>query len=127
MPALRVLLVGPADTVSAMALLLYRSHHETRWECEGEVTSESVDWCEVVIADIGLKGSAGRDFVKNLTSGRNKRPVVIVISNESVTPPVEAGIDAHFTKPVDPDELVGLVERLGTFYAGLKANDKGPC
>jgi DNA-binding response OmpR family regulator len=89
--------------------------------------ASDVDWSEVVIADIGLKGQAGRDWVKAITSERARRPIVIAISNESVTPPVEAGIDAHLTKPVGPDELVGCVERLGTFYAGLKANDKVPC
>jgi DNA-binding response OmpR family regulator len=127
MPALRVLLVGPADTVSAMALLLYRSHHETRWETEGKVTSEDVDWCDVIIADIGLKGQAGRDFAKALASEQAKRPLVIVISSDSVTPPVQAGIDANLTKPIDPDELVGCVERLGEFYAALKADEAASC
>lgn len=74
----------------------------------------------MVIADIGLRGQSGCEFVRALTSDRSKRPIVIVISNESQRPPPEPGIDAHMVKPIDPERLLVLMERLREFYAGLE-------
>jgi DNA-binding response OmpR family regulator len=119
MPRLRVLLVGPIETAAAMAHLLYLSHHDSRWEVESDVPPDSVRWCDVLIADIGLKGPAGLDFVRGLTAQMIRRPIVIVISSESQPPPRELGVDARLVKPVDPEGLLALVERLREFAASL--------
>jgi DNA-binding response OmpR family regulator len=112
MAPLRILLTGPVATVASMAHYLYLSRYDTRWERDDEVSASDVRACDVFIADIGLKGSVGCDFVRSLTEHQIRRPVVIVISSESEQPPKEPGIDAHLVKPVDPEVLRALLERL---------------
>jgi DNA-binding response OmpR family regulator len=95
-----------------MAHYLYLSKYDSRWERDDEVCAEDVCDCDVLIADIGLKGGAGCDFVRSLTEQQKRRPIVIVISSESEPPRKEPGIDAHLVKPVDPEVLRALLERL---------------
>jgi CheY-like chemotaxis protein len=123
----RILVVGPTEPAAGLSLLLQLRGHESRWVLDGIATPDDVDGVDVVLVDTGLSGHAGCEFAVGLTSREPKRPIVIVISNESETPCPEPGIDAHLVKPVDPDQLLSLVERLRHFYANLTANDHVAC
>src|SRR5262249_46323027 len=85
MAPLRILLTGRVETGASMAHYLYLSKYDSRWERDDEVCAEDVRDCDVLIADIGLKGRAGCDFVRSLTE-QKRRPIVIVISSESEPP-----------------------------------------
>jgi CheY-like chemotaxis protein len=116
MNQLRVLLVGPIEASGSMVPLLSHHHFDSSWERLDAVRPASIRNADVIIADIGLRGDEGRDFVRRLTTMTPKRPLVIVISNESEVTPEEPGIDLQLRKPVNPDELLAVLRRLSYFY-----------
>jgi len=120
MAPLRILLTGPVETAATLAHYLYLSQYDSRWERDDEVQPADVRDCDVLIADIGLKGRSGCDFVRNLSEHQRRRPIVIVISNDSQPPGKEPGIDAHLLKPVDPDVIRALLQRLqGSWFSSV--------
>ncbi len=81
---------------------------------EGMASFES-DTPDVVVSDIGMPGEDGLSFVRRLRArGERGRDVLTIaltaFARESDRmKSLEAGFDAHLTKPVDPAQLVATV------------------
>ncbi len=83
----------------------------------------------VVISDIGMPGEDGYCFVRSIRDGeraRPKRTPVIALTAyaraEDRKQAFDAGFDIHLPKPVDINELLALVQRVGR----LPADDATP-
>jgi DNA-binding response OmpR family regulator len=120
MHSLRTLFVGPPEIASPMSSLLCLRKFDSHWESTESVTPEDVKQADVLIADIGLRGQEGREFVLQLVAKTRKRPLVVVIGNETEVPPRQPGIDAYLRKPVDPDQFVALLDRFQSFHDHLR-------
>lgn len=67
---------------------------------------------ELVITDHWMPGMNGPEFVRRLRQQLPEIPVV-VLSGQPDAEPEYQGLDVHFrTKPVDPQELIGLAREL---------------
>jgi PAS domain S-box-containing protein len=72
---------------------------------------------EIVLVDIGLPGIDGYELARRL-SAHAVRPRLVAITGygqlEDRRRASEAGFDAHFVKPVDPDELLRVLAVTGS-------------
>jgi two-component system OmpR family response regulator len=71
----------------------------------------------VVLLDIGLPGIDGYEVARQLNApSPGKKPVIIAItgyaSEEDRRRSAEAGMHLHLTKPVDPEQLRAILERV---------------
>jgi DNA-binding response OmpR family regulator len=114
---LRILLVeDDADTAQSMVMLLGMSGHSTCWAPNGSAALEQADEdYDVVLLDLGLPGVNGYQVAERLRL-KEKRPFIVAITgfgdDAARLRSAEAGIDLHFLKPVDVDDLLGLLGRL---------------
>jgi CheY-like chemotaxis protein len=71
---------------------------------------------DAVVLDIAMPGFSGYEVARALSGLREKRPVLIAITGlpEDATrlPAQFAGFDHYFTKPVDLNELLGVLARI---------------
>ncbi|HMJ13478.1 MAG TPA: response regulator [Polyangiaceae bacterium] len=74
----------------------------------------------VIISDIGMPNEDGYCFIRSIRELERERgvstPAIALTAYaraEDRTQAFEAGFDIHLAKPVDINELLGLVERLG--------------
>ena len=72
---------------------------------------------DVVISDIGMPGMDGYDFARTLRTlpGYDKVPMVAVTGFSMFDDrrrSLDAGFDAHLTKPIEPRALLDLIEHL---------------
>jgi DNA-binding response OmpR family regulator len=71
---------------------------------------------DVVVSDIGLPDGTGIDVMTNL---RKRLPIRgIALSGfgtvADVRRSLDAGFDRHMTKPVDPEDLIAVIEPLAS-------------
>ncbi|MDB2682860.1 response regulator [Alphaproteobacteria bacterium] len=82
---------------------------------------------DMAFVDINMEPKGGFDFIKHLIVKGNKLPIVIVTSDTSGDTLVEAnalGVKQLLHKPVDPERLVQITERVLT-RAGHNVNPLG--
>ena len=117
---LRVLVVeDDTDTAESTALLLGLYGHLVQVAGDGPsaLLSAQADPPDVVLLDLGLPGGMnGWEVAQRLQEQATlKKPFLIAISGYGRASDryrsAEAGIDLHFTKPVNPDELQGVLKR----------------
>jgi PAS domain S-box-containing protein len=77
----------------------------------------------IVIMDIGMPGLSGYEVARRVTK-ENGRPFLIAVSgwgqDSDRAAAIEAGFDLHYTKPVEPNELVQAIENLAV-SRGIRA------
>ena len=121
-PSTRILVVDDnedaADTLSA---LLGASSYvvEVAYAPQPALDAVATFRPEVVILDIGLPGMDGYEVARRLRAGSPPFTGKLIAltgygQQQDVEKAMSAGFDAHLTKPVEPDELLGLIVRLVT-------------
>jgi signal transduction histidine kinase/CheY-like chemotaxis protein len=73
----------------------------------------------VVICDIGMPGQDGYDFIAALRARDDMRPVVALSAfarSDDRVRSLQAGFQSHLAKPVDPAELLSVVDSLAGHY-----------
>jgi CheY-like chemotaxis protein len=100
----------------SMQLLLAHSGYEVRVAYTGpDGVHVAEEWQpDYVLCDIGLPGLDGYSVAQALrlhpaTSRAHLVAITAYGSEEARRRGREAGFERHFTKPVDPDELLGLL------------------
>ena len=96
-------------------------------EHEGHRVAETVDGTsglnrdetmrpDIVLIDIGLPGLDGYEVARRIRARRGTDPILVAITGygqfDDQRRSLEAGFDAHLTKPVSPDQLTGLLGTL---------------
>jgi CheY-like chemotaxis protein len=112
----RVLVVDDnPDAADSLAMLLQALGNDVRVAYDGE---EAVDKAlqfspEIVLLDIGLPKMHGYDVAKKIRGAQGRDVLLVAVTGwgqeEDRRRSREAGFDFHFTKPVDPEDLVRLV------------------
>jgi CheY-like chemotaxis protein len=116
---LRILVVEDnAETAATLATLLGLAGHEVRVAHDGPTALEAVQVfpLDVMLLDIGLPGTNGWQVVERLRQRpAHQRPLVIALTgygqDSDCRRSQEAGIALHLLKPVDPNDLLGLLSR----------------
>jgi CheY-like chemotaxis protein len=123
-PPLRVLVVDDSrDSAESLALLVRFWGHEAVVAYDGPAALEAAraGRPDVVLLDIAMPGMDGCQLARHLRQMAGMEEALLVAvtghgSEADVQRCQEAGIDCHFTKPVDPEELKQLLvgaDRLG--------------
>lgn len=117
---LRVLIVDDdRDTTESTAMLLTLSGHEARCAYDGPsalVTAQT--WVpDVVLLDLQMPGMDGYEVARRFRQDPSLQQVFIVCISGHGMPvhrqrSLEAGCDEHFIKPINPEALQTLLERL---------------
>ena len=115
--SLRLLLVDDhADTRRILSRLLGKCGHEVSTADSGQSALKLMETerFDALISDIGLPDSSGYELVRE---AKRRQPVQgIALSGfgmeEDVRRSLEAGFDYHLTKPVEFQELRGLLQRI---------------
>ena len=111
-----------ADAAESMGLLLSLAGHEVAVAHDGVQGLEKAHLLrpEVVLCDIGLPGDLdGYGVARTFRADPDLASACLIAltgygQEEDRRRALEAGFDAHLTKPADPDALKRLVERRGT-------------
>ena len=127
----RALYVLVADDNSVnqkvVAKILDRAGHRTRVVSDGEATLDALESGEafdLVLMDVNMPGMDGLEVTKLyrfMVLGDVHLPIVALTADatpEMAARCAAAGMDACVTKPIAPDDLVALVERLALAPAG---------
>jgi two-component system CheB/CheR fusion protein len=115
---LRILLVeDDLDTLHVMEKLLasLRHHVITARTCEEALTTGESSEIDLLICDLGLPDGNGLDIVGPLKALAPEAKAIALTgygSPDDVQRSVEAGFDAHLTKPVTLDQIVQAINRL---------------
>jgi CheY-like chemotaxis protein len=120
---LRVLVVDDCrDNRDSLALLVRLWGHDVRLAADGPSALEASRSFRphVVFLDIGMPGLDGWELARRLRQQEAGRTLLLVAvtgygRQQDRARSLEAGLDAHLTKPVDPGEL----QRLLAARAGL--------
>jgi CheY-like chemotaxis protein len=114
---LRVLVVDDnRDAADSLALLLKLRGYQTFVTHDGDAALEAAERAHphVVLLDLGLPGLDGFEVCRRLRLQGHEKAVIVAITGygqaEDRRRSGAAGFDAHLVKPVNPDELVKLVE-----------------
>jgi PAS domain S-box-containing protein len=71
---------------------------------------------DIVLIDIGLPGLDGYEVARRIRARRGTDPILVALTGygqiDDQRRSLEAGFDAHLTKPVSPDQLTGLLGTL---------------
>ncbi len=112
----RVLVVDDnVDTLRGMAMLLKLAGYEVTVASDGLTALEAVHRIrpDSILLDIGLPGMDGYTLARRLRSEGFDRATLIAISGYGEAHARQesraAGFDHHLVKPIDPDELLGLL------------------
>ena len=114
----RVLVVDDnQDAADSLAMLLGVRGEEVRIAYDGAKALEvERDFKpDVVLLDIGLPAISGYDVAERIRDKRGDKVLIVAITGwgqeKDLRRAEDAGIDHHFTKPVDFEALVALIER----------------
>jgi DNA-binding response OmpR family regulator len=113
----RVLVVDDnEDAADSLAMLLSVRGDDVRIAYDGEeaVAAELDFNPEVVLLDIGLPKLSGYDVARAIRSVRGREVLIIAITGwgqeDDRQRARDAGFDHHFTKPVDFDVLLTIID-----------------
>jgi CheY-like chemotaxis protein len=116
----RVLVVDDnRDTAISCAQLVRRLGHEVETAHDGPAALQRArDFRpEVLFLDIGLPGMNGYDVARTLRQEGFEQETLVAISgygqSEDRQRSHDAGFDHHLVKPVAPDALVSILDRVG--------------
>jgi CheY-like chemotaxis protein len=116
---LRVL-VAEDESAAAIALaeLLRREGYETMVAGDGlEALNLALEQPpDVALLDLGLPGLDGYQLAEQLHNQRDgRRPLLVAVTGRGAALDracsAAAGIDLHLVKPIEPDQLLGLLRR----------------
>jgi PAS domain S-box-containing protein len=118
-PAAAVLLIEDnADARQSLRTLLEQEGHrvdEAEDGLSGLARAEATD-PDIVLVDIGLPSLDGYEVARRIRSRRGAGPILVAITGygqaDDRRRSLEAGFDAHLTKPVSPDHLVTVLTSL---------------
>lgn len=132
----RILLVedNPNDAELTMeALVEHNLANDVKWVhdgeealdflfCRGKYGGESCDNLAVVLLDLKLPKVDGLEVLRSIKANERLRsiPVVVLTSSREERDLVESyklGVNAYVVKPVDFNEFMNAVEKLGVFWA----------
>ncbi len=118
---LKVLVVDDEPSVlESMVMLLELEGHQVRSAASGATALHVLEefWPQIVLLDIGLPEQDGYEVarqVRRLPSGENL--ILVAVSGyghqEALADCQQAGFDVHLVKPVDPNKLNLLLNKLG--------------
>ena len=125
-PPANVLLIEDNDDAreSLRAFLEHEGHRvaETADGTSGLDRDETMK-PDIVLIDIGLPGLDGYEVARRIRARRGTDPILVAITGygqiDDQRRSLEAGFDAHLTKPVSPDQLTGLLGTLAHSRARL--------
>src|SRR5258705_10886056 len=114
----RILVVDDnADAAESLGMLLEARGDEVRIAYDGieALDIEVAFRPEVVLLDIGMPRLSGYDVAKRIRAGRRGGVLLIAITGwgqeDDRDRAREAGFNHHFTKPVDFETLLGIIDR----------------
>jgi DNA-binding response OmpR family regulator len=114
----RILVVDDnADAADSLAMLLQVHGDEVRIAYDGleALEAEGEFRPEVVLLDIGMPKLSGYDVARRIRAARGAEVLIVAITGwgqeDDRRRAREAGFDHHFTKPVDFEMLLQLIER----------------
>jgi CheY-like chemotaxis protein len=112
----RILVVDDSkDAVESLAMLLELSGHEVMVAHDGHSALEIAvrEKPSIILLDIGLPGLDGYEVCRRLRQQGLTNARIIAVTGygqeRDRARSKEAGFDAHAVKPVDPNELMGLL------------------
>jgi CheY-like chemotaxis protein len=113
----RVLVVDDnADAAESLGMLLEVRGNDVRIAYDGLEALEAEDDFkpEIVLLDIGMPKMSGYEVARRIRSARGDAVLIVAITGwgqeEDRRRAREAGFDHHFTKPVDYEALLELIE-----------------
>jgi len=119
------------DNAESLAMLVTLWGHDARISRDGKAALAAVQTrCpDVVLFDLGMPGMSGLELASRLRDGcPSYRPVLVAVTGYGgqrvQMEALKAGAHMGFTKPVAPDELRALLERI---QVGLMTASQGPC
>ena len=114
----RILVVDDnADAADSLAMLLQVRGDEVRVCYDGleAIEADGQFKPEVVLLDIGMPRLSGYDVARRIRDARGDGVLIIAITgwgqDEDRARAREAGFNFHFTKPVDFEMLLDLIDR----------------
>jgi two-component system OmpR family response regulator len=118
---MRVLVVDDnRDAADSLKVLLESSNKDVRTAYDGAAALDMATSFlpELVLLDIGMPSMDGYEVAQRLRAlPLTPRPTLVALTGWGQASDKErasvAGFDHHFTKPVNPDELLGFVGALG--------------
>jgi CheY-like chemotaxis protein len=134
-PRRRILIVDDnVDAAVVMARMLSRSYgQEVGVAHDGPGALEAARRLgpEVVLLDIGLPGLDGHEVARRLRAGPGGDRMLLVAltgwgQEEDRRRSQEAGFDRHLVKPVEPEDIVGLLRGHGHGVGDRFADDADP-
>ncbi len=118
-PRLNILIVeDDLDGANSLAWLLRHYGYEVEIAQDGpgalEMAEESAP--DVVLLDIGLPGMSGFEVARQLNDNSPEKKAILIVmsgfgSDEDRRHSAVVGVDLHLVKPVDPNELHGILKR----------------
>jgi DNA-binding response OmpR family regulator len=118
--ARRILVVDDnQDAADSLAMLIGVRGDEVRIAYDGAqaLAVEREFHPDVILLDIGLPALSGYDVAERVRASRGDKVLIVAITGwgqeKDLRRAEDAGIDHHFTKPVDFEALVALIERAG--------------
>ena len=117
LPPHRVLVVDDnADTAESLGMLLEVRGNAVRIAYDGLEALEAADAFDpdIVLLDIGMPKMSGYEVARRLRAERGDSVLIVAITGwgqeDDRRRAREAGFDHHFTKPVDYEALIELIE-----------------
>jgi CheY-like chemotaxis protein len=122
---LRVLVVEDYDDAATSTAEMVRlDGHDVRVAPDGPtaLAAAAAEEPDVVLLDLGLPGMNGYDVARQLPLVCRRRPYIVAISgfggDEARQRSAEAGIVLYLLKPADPQQLLGILQNLGSKTQG---------
>lgn len=117
LPPHRVLVVDDnADAAESLGMLLEVRGNAVRIAYDGLEALEAADAFDpdIVLLDIGMPKMSGYEVARRLRAERGDSVLIVAITGwgqeDDRRRAREAGFDHHFTKPVDYEALIELIE-----------------
>ena len=117
LPPHRVLVVDDnADAAESLGMLLEVRGNAVRIAYDGLEAREAADAVDpdIVLLDIGMPKMSGYEVARRLRAERGDSVLIVAITGwgqeDDRRRAREAGFDHHFTKPVDYEALIELIE-----------------
>jgi PAS domain S-box-containing protein len=118
-PEATVLLIEDnADARQSLRTLLEHEGHRVDEAADGVsgLARAEATQPDIVLIDIGLPSMDGYEVARGIRAARGAAPILIAITGygqaDDRRRALEAGFDAHLTKPVSPDDLVHVLDAL---------------
>ena len=108
-----------ADAREMLKVCLQLAGHDVRESDDGPTGIETARATRphIAIIDIGLPGVDGYEVARQIRASLAHRTKLVALTGygqpEDRRRALDAGFDAHITKPVDPAELIAMLETLG--------------